>query len=191
MILEINNIEQLEQFKTDWDILFRDTPGATYFQSFNWLKAYWRHFGTGNTLRTLLLIEQDQPIAIVPFVVRQEETRVGRLRVLTYPLDNWGSFYGPIGRNPAAALKAAMEYVHSAPRDWDMIELRWLGRLEPIPYKCKIPCDRPVSRRIQPFGIKPRRSISRPVGTIISPREKAFGCADCGKPKKNLPAKVK
>jgi CelD/BcsL family acetyltransferase involved in cellulose biosynthesis len=127
MILEINNIEQLEQFKTDWDILLRDTPGATYFQSFNWLKAYWRHFGAGKTLRILLLIEHDQPTAIVPFVVRQEETRVGRLRVLTYPLDNWGSFYSPIGHNPVEALKAAMEYVHSAPRDWDMIELRWLG----------------------------------------------------------------
>ena len=111
----------------------RETPGATFFQSFQWLDAYWRHFSAGKTLRTILVLENDRPTAIVPLVVQMERTRVGRLRVLTYPLDNWGSFYGPIGPDPAAALNAAMEHIHRTPRNWDMIELRWLGSLGTIP----------------------------------------------------------
>jgi hypothetical protein len=78
-------------------------------------------------LRTLLVLEDDRPVAIVPLVVRLEKTRVGRLRVLTYPMDNWGSFYGPIGPDSAEALKAAMDHIHRTQRDWDMIELRWIG----------------------------------------------------------------
>jgi hypothetical protein len=126
-VLEINAIDQLAPFKTEWEELLRETPGATFFQSFEWLQAYWWHFGQGKTLRTMIVMQDDRPVAIVPFVVRMEETRVGHLRVLTYPLDNWGSYYGPIGPDPGAALKAAMEHIHGTPRDWDMIELRWIG----------------------------------------------------------------
>ncbi len=100
-ILEINTLDQLTAFRTDWGKLLSDTPGATFFQSFQWLEAYWRHFGAEKTLRTVIVLEDDRTVGIVPLIVRMEETRVGRLRVLTYPLDNWGSFYGPIGADPA------------------------------------------------------------------------------------------
>ena len=80
-----------------------------------------------NLLRTLVIIDKDRPVAIVPLVVRREHTRVGRLRTLTYPLDNWGSFYGPVGSDPYMAIRVAMDHINSTPRDWDMIELRWVG----------------------------------------------------------------
>jgi hypothetical protein len=48
--------------------------------------------------------------------------------MLTYPLQEWGSFYGPIGPNPAATLSAAMHHLRKAPRDWDMIDLRWIDK---------------------------------------------------------------
>jgi len=126
-IVEINTLDQLAAFRTDWGKLLPETPGATFFQSYQWLEAYWRHFGAGKTLRTVIVLEDDRTVGIVPLIVRMEETKVGRLRVLTYPLDNWGSFYGPIGPDPGAALKAAMEHIRRTLRDWDMIELRWLG----------------------------------------------------------------
>jgi hypothetical protein len=126
-VLEINSIEHLAAYKTDWEKLLSETPGATFFQSFEWLEAYWRHFGAGQTLRSVIIKENDVTVGIVPLIVHTEKTRVGRLQVLTYPLDNWGSFYGPIGHDPGAALKTAMEHIQDAPRDWDMIELRWLG----------------------------------------------------------------
>ena len=47
--------------------------------------------------------------------------------MLTYPLDNWSTWYGPIGPNPAATMMAAMQHIRRTPRDWDMIELRWVA----------------------------------------------------------------
>jgi hypothetical protein len=126
-VVEINSFDQLTAFKADWERLLAETPGATFFQSFEWLEAYWRHFSDGKTLRTVIVMDGDKPAAIVPLIVRTEKTRAGKLRVLTYPLDNWGSFYGPVGPDPPAALGIALDHVRRTPRDWDMIEMRWLG----------------------------------------------------------------
>ena len=73
----------------------------------------------------------------MPLVVRTESTRVGRLRMLTYPLQDWATFFGPIGPNPSATLVAGLRHVRQTPRDWDVLDLRWvdvdgadLGRTE-------------------------------------------------------------
>ncbi len=126
-VVEINRIEELAEHRGVWASLLDRTAGATFFQSLEWLEVYWRHFGAGQRLRVLLIGGGGgQTLGIVPLVVGPEATRVGRLRFVTYPLHDWGSFYGPIAPAPAESLAAAMRYLRSAPRDWDALELRWL-----------------------------------------------------------------
>jgi hypothetical protein len=60
--------------------------------------------------------------------VLRDRTRLGNVRMLTYPLHEWGSYYGPIGPNPAAALLAAMRHIRRTPRDWDLLDLRWVDK---------------------------------------------------------------
>ncbi len=57
--------------------------------------------------------------------------------MLTYPLNDWATFFGPIGPNPSATLVAGLRHVRETPRDWDVLDLRWvdvdgtdLGRTE-------------------------------------------------------------
>ena len=91
----------------------------------------WIH--TGGILGTIrscgccLVYGGGEPIGIVPLCVRREAYRVGQVRVLTYPLDNWSTWYGPIGPNPATTMMAAMQHFRRSPRDWDMMELRWVA----------------------------------------------------------------
>ena len=75
----------------------------------------------------LVVLAGDRPTGILPLVIRREATRVGRLRVLTFPLHDWGSFYGPIGPAPAQTLAAGLEHVRRTRREWDILELRWQG----------------------------------------------------------------
>ncbi len=133
-ILEINRIEDLAQFGPDWAALLDRTAGASFFQSLPWLEAYWRHFAAGQTLRVLVGMADGRPTGILPLVVRPEKTKLGRLRVLTYPLHDWGSFYGPIGPDRAAILRAGLEHVRRTRRDWDVLDLRWQGAIgaEPL-----------------------------------------------------------
>jgi len=125
-VREINDFEQLHPIRADWNRLLLATPGANFFQSFDWLEVYWRYFGAGQKLRALLVLDGEDLAGVLPLVVRRESTRVGMVRVLTYPLDDWGDSYGPIGPEPALVLAAGMAHVRRTRRDWDLIEPRWI-----------------------------------------------------------------
>lgn len=125
-VLEINNIERLHAYRAHWNWLLADTREATFFQTFDWLETYLRHNGHRLHLRVLLVSGCDGPIGIMPLVATSESTRFGPIRVLTYPMDGWGTFYGPIGPQPTATLTAALKHVAATPRDWDLVDLRWV-----------------------------------------------------------------
>ncbi len=125
-VLEVNSFERLHAYRAHWAWLLADTREATYFQTFDWLEAYLRHNADRLQLRVLLVSGSDGPIGIMPLVAITENTRFGSVRVLTYPTDGWGTFYGPIGPQPTATLTAALKHVAVTPRDWDLIDLRWV-----------------------------------------------------------------
>ncbi len=124
-VVEINDIEQLEPYRLAWNVLLQNTPKASFFHTLDWLKLYWKHFGSSQILRVLIVRSEGNVIGIVPFCVHRERYQVGKVRVLTYPLSDWGMWYGPIGPNPAATMHMAVQHLHHTPRNWDMIDLRW------------------------------------------------------------------
>jgi hypothetical protein len=73
----------------------------------------------------LVVYRGDDPQGIVPLSIVKERTRIGPVRVLTYPLHDWASFYSPLGSNPCAVLTAAMCHVRHE-QDWDLLDLRWV-----------------------------------------------------------------
>jgi CelD/BcsL family acetyltransferase involved in cellulose biosynthesis len=125
-IVEINDLESLAGYRLLWNSLLPQTRGASFFHSIDWLEAYWRHFGHDQRMRVLVVHAAGEPLGILPLVVRSEPMRLGSVRVLTYPLHDWGSFYGPIGPNPTATLIAGLGHVRRTPADWDLIDLRWV-----------------------------------------------------------------
>jgi len=126
-VREINHIDELAEHRRAWASLLAETPGASFFQTLEWLEVYWKHFGAAQKLRVLVVMEEDRPAGIMPLVVRTESTKAGRVRFLTYPLDYWGSFYGPIGPDPEGTLRAGLAHLRRTARDWDALELRWIG----------------------------------------------------------------
>lgn len=127
-VAEINDIDQLDNFRLAWHSLLGKTKGATFAHSPEWLEHYWEHFGQGLKLRVLLFTLGNKVIGIVPLVVKPVSTKLGIMRVLTYPLDGWGAFYGQIGSNPAATMVTAMRHLHTSKRDWDLIDLRYIDQ---------------------------------------------------------------
>ncbi|QDT89788.1 GNAT family N-acetyltransferase [Gimesia algae] len=127
-VAEINDIDRLDHFRLAWHALLGKTKGATFAHSPEWLEHYWNHFGHDQKLRILFITLGNKIIGIVPFVVKPVATKVGTMRVLTYPLDGWGSFYGQIGSNPAATMVTALRHIHASRRDWDLIDLRYIDQ---------------------------------------------------------------
>jgi CelD/BcsL family acetyltransferase involved in cellulose biosynthesis len=126
-VVEVRDIEDLAEFRLAWNLLLPETPGASFFHTLDWLETYWRHFGHDQQLRVLVVRSAGTVVGIVPLVIRRERYRLGTLRVLTYPLDNWATWYGPIGPHTSLTMLAAMQHLRRAKRDWDMLELRWAG----------------------------------------------------------------
>lgn len=123
-VAEINELDQLASFSLVWRSLWDRTPNRSLFQTREWLESYWRHFGSGRQLRVLLVLSATRPIGIVPLVIKRTETAVGSLRVLTYPLDGWGPFFGPIGSDPTATMFGALKHLAQSTGDWDLLDLR-------------------------------------------------------------------
>ena len=148
---EINDIERLADDRLLWNALLPQTPGASFFHSLDWLELYWRHFGGDQRLRALVVRADRQPVGILPLVVQREQTRVGKVRTLTYPLHDWGTFYGPIGPNPTATLLAGLRHIARTRRDWDMLDLRWID---------VDGCDRGRSERtMEQVGFRPHGQV--------------------------------
>ena len=126
-VVEINDIEELSQYRLLWNSLFPARPEpASFSRSIGWKRAGGT-LASDQKLRVLIVYAAGEPLGILPLCVRREKYRLSTVRVLTYPLDNWGTWYGPIGPNPAATMLAAMQHIRRTPRDWDMIELRWVA----------------------------------------------------------------
>jgi CelD/BcsL family acetyltransferase involved in cellulose biosynthesis len=122
---EINDIREVPRVATLWKEALQATPGASFFQSQAWLEEGWCRFPRRQSLR--LLVDANQP-AVVPFCVRDEPSKVGPLRTLFFPLDDWSCEYLPLGAKPVEVLADALGHVRETARDWDLIDLRWVDQ---------------------------------------------------------------
>ncbi len=124
-ITEIDRIEDLAPLRGAWTNLLHRTPGGSFFRSLEWLEAICKHSRTDLKLRVLILGDVRNPIGITPFVIRREERKLGTARVLSYPLDDWGSYFGPIGPKPNETTQAALDHLLQTKRDWEILDFRW------------------------------------------------------------------
>jgi CelD/BcsL family acetyltransferase involved in cellulose biosynthesis len=125
-VVEINDVAQLGELRDAWRRLLAQTPGGTFFQSLEWLETYWKHYAADQRLRVLLVKSVGELVGILPLVERSEKRRIGSMRFLTYPLDHWGSFYGPIGPRPEPVLLHGMQHIRRTKRAWDAVDLRFV-----------------------------------------------------------------
>ncbi len=144
-VREINSPTELSDFRQEWERLLVDTPRASWFQTLDWLTIYWRHFGAAQRLRTLLVYEADRLLGILPLAVKRERTRTGMVRVLSFPLDGWGTTYGPIGSEVGLILRAGLTHLHQTARDWDVLDLPGIPNEHLVHYRdaCTTWCHSP------------------------------------------------
>jgi CelD/BcsL family acetyltransferase involved in cellulose biosynthesis len=160
-VIEYRHIEDLIELRSVWRLLLEQTPGASFFHSLEWLELYWRYFGQEQQLRVLVTVENSQVTGILPLVIRRETTRAGSMRVLTYPLHDWGSFYSAVGPSPADTLVACFQYLREQVRDWDLLDLRWVDKSQVHHAN--------TSQALNAAGFPNREQVWRPVAVVDIP----------------------
>lgn len=126
-LTELTELAHLEPYRERWGELLATTPHASFFQSIDWLTSRWRHAPTSERMRVIVTGDAARPTGFVPLCVKREMTRSGPVRVLTFPIDGWGSFYGPISASPGETLREALAHIWRRPRDFDLVDLRSLA----------------------------------------------------------------
>ena len=133
---EINTISGLVSLRPSWHKLWKRSPQNSFFLSCEWLEATLQHSQDDQSLCVLVVGDRDEPFGILPLVIRRESGRLGTVRVLTYPLNDWGSYYGPISDRPQETLWVGLKYLlEDRQRNWDVLDLRWTPSEELDPSK--------------------------------------------------------
>ena len=127
-IEELNAFDAIAKLRDTWRALLDRTEQANFLQTFEWFQAWWRHYGEPqqDRLRFLVVTESGVPIGLMPLVVHRKPSKTGRLRILGYPQGSWGSFYHPIGPEPAQTMAAGFRHIRHTRRDWDVLEPSWV-----------------------------------------------------------------
>ncbi|MDZ4656020.1 MAG: GNAT family N-acetyltransferase [Bythopirellula sp.] len=157
-IVEINDLNQLQTYESAWNALALQTPRASFFHTYNWFVTFWKHFGENRRMRVLIVRSDETVIGIVPLCVVEESHRLNKVRVLTYPLHDWGMWFGPLGPNPSATMFMAFQHIRSTRRDWDMIDLRW-SSVDPHDHEV-------TGRAMSAVGWKPQRHLYQQTSLI-------------------------
>ena len=122
-VTELSSIDDLARVRVTWQRLWDECPDASFFQSWDWLRSYLRIFGEDQKPRVMVVSDGGRPIGIVPLMQQNTRTRLGVAGVLKYPLDDWGTTFGPLGEDVGAALTSAVKFAAKKNRDWNAIEL--------------------------------------------------------------------
>ncbi len=113
------------EFAQTWRALFAASPGATPFQSWEWISTWWRRRGQGEPL-LLIACEGEVPVAAMALVkTRYRNLPLYRLRWMGAPDSDYHDFIGGRRRDECAAAFLA-DLKQS--RDWHICEL---GALRP------------------------------------------------------------
>lgn len=126
-VRSVASTPEFDALEAQWTELHRACE-ATAFQSFEWLRAWWRHFGEANAclqLRILVLEEDDRIVGIAPFVLETLAVlgifRLRRLSLLGEGLSDYLDLLAHPERADAACDVLAAHL--TAGVDWDLISL--------------------------------------------------------------------
>lgn len=113
----VTDFSRLETFSADWERLWQADPDAEIFQSFTWVRAWWRCYRDRAVLRSCVVFEGERVIGIVPLAKQDDQL---------FFLGGMQSDYGDIlceeGRTEEV-LEAAIEMLLQV-RDWKECLLR-------------------------------------------------------------------
>lgn len=125
-IKEITTKKEFYKLGSIWDILLQQSGSNTIFSTFEWLSAWWEHFGQDKELFILLAKENEEIVGIAPLMAEKRKIlRIIPIKVISF-LGTGISDYADIIiiREREKVLRLFLEYLKKNKDSWDLIDLR-------------------------------------------------------------------
>jgi CelD/BcsL family acetyltransferase involved in cellulose biosynthesis len=124
-ISEINDYNQLLNFKNDWDTVAKRSINENIFLTWEWCSTYWKHLGKGKKLIVLKIEDDNESIAFAP--LRQSKLKLFNwfeckvIEPMCCGPTDYNDF--SITKREEECLQLIFKYLY-ANCDWDIIHLK-------------------------------------------------------------------
>jgi len=130
-VRRIDNPDKLPEFRSVWEDLLAKCPDVeiNLFLSFEWIITWWSHFGTGNELWMLLVMEESRIVGIAPMMVSRQlycGLPVRMLGFLTNRHTSRSDFIIP--ENKREVIQVLVQYFNDNSKYWDVMKLLHLPK---------------------------------------------------------------
>lgn len=120
----IRSVEKLDLMENEWNRLV-DESNCTIFQTFEWIRTWWKHFGIGRSLLCLTVRHGSALVGLVP-MYGEHVSFLGfptahRLRFIGRPLSDYLDVIAKAGYEESV-LKEFAAYLHSTMNEWDVVD---------------------------------------------------------------------
>ena len=136
----VTDTDGLAALRAEWDALLSDSAADSVFLTWDWVSAWWTHFGTGRDLKILVLRDrEDGRLAALAPLVAEQATWLGLVPMRRLALIGAGiaaaDHLDVILRSglEAEAGKASWDALAAASADWDALVLEGLSQTSPMP----------------------------------------------------------
>jgi CelD/BcsL family acetyltransferase involved in cellulose biosynthesis len=121
---EIDNVADWERHAEDWRRVAEASPRATVFQTWEWLRTWWEHFGAGKRLWVLAFRDPDGTAAgFAPLYLPPRPSPLRTARFLGTGVSDYGDILALPGRE-ADVCAALWEFLAGRRAAWDWLDLQ-------------------------------------------------------------------
>ncbi len=122
----VNTEEGFDALQAQWQQLFSSNRNHTPFQTWEWNRTWWRHFGRAGDLRLYVVEEAGEIIGIAPLCLRRRLRgwKLPHLAFIAHKRSDYLDFLVQAGKE-AAFFAALFTHLRSQTRpDWRLVDLR-------------------------------------------------------------------
>lgn len=123
-VIELNSLQAIEPYESVWRDLYERSTIRQFTRTPEWYQ--WNIKQSNGSLKphVLIVYVMNRAIGVVPMVIQNRQTTLGKLRALSYLDASPFSSAGQVGPNAAATLAGAMKHLRNDHRGWDFLDLQ-------------------------------------------------------------------
>ena len=123
----ITEAREFEALEADWRRIYEECGASNPFLSYEWLTAWWRHFGEGKQLSVVVVELNGDTVAIAP-LMRVKSAGITKLQFLGKPISDYSDFL--IGKEGEHCVGPLVQFIQRE-MQWDAVELRGITNDSP------------------------------------------------------------
>lgn len=108
-VIVVNSLEELTDYKEEWDKILIDNNNSNPFLEFEWIESWWNIFGKGHSLFVLVMKMEERIVGFCPFMIIKKRF-LKEIAFIGHPESLYMEFI-LAKEGGAQCIKSALDYI--------------------------------------------------------------------------------